>query len=191
MTTNLWTVGQGLVTRRLMPKTPAPSLVEKKTLTYAAKRLDGDGRRQRRAAANPMRRSRRRAPVASSRRGRCARKKAADGGDRELTVEATGETVGEAKWAALRELERAYPGLDKSAVRFEVVSEGERGLLGVGYTPARVVAHLPAEAAEAVAFDESEPRDRRRDCLVRALLVADARRRRSPRRATRATSSSR
>jgi YidC/Oxa1 family membrane protein insertase len=24
MTTNLWTVGQGLVTRRLVPKTPAP-----------------------------------------------------------------------------------------------------------------------------------------------------------------------
>jgi len=26
VTTNLWTVGQGLITRRLMPKTPAPSL---------------------------------------------------------------------------------------------------------------------------------------------------------------------
>ena len=74
----------------------------------------------------------------------------------ELTVEATGETVGEAKWAALRELEQRYPALDKTAVRFEVVTEGERGLLGVGYSPARVVAHLPAEAAEAVQFDESD-----------------------------------
>jgi spoIIIJ-associated protein len=74
----------------------------------------------------------------------------------ELTVEATGETVGEAKWAALRELEQRYPALDKGAVRFEVVTEGERGLLGVGYSPARVVAHLPADAAEAAAFDESE-----------------------------------
>jgi spoIIIJ-associated protein len=74
----------------------------------------------------------------------------------ELTVEATGETVGEAKWAALRELEQRYPALDKAAVRFEVVTEGERGLLGVGYTPARVVAHLPAEAAEAVDFDDSD-----------------------------------
>jgi len=64
------------------------------------------------------------------------------------TAEATGETVGEAKWAALRELERRYPGLDKAAVQFEVVAEGERGILGVGYEPARVVAHLPAEAAE-------------------------------------------
>ena len=47
-----------------------------------------------------------------------------------LQVEATGETVGEAKWQALRELERVAPGLDKSAVRFEVVSEGERGCSG-------------------------------------------------------------
>jgi spoIIIJ-associated protein len=62
-----------------------------------------------------------------------------------LQVEATGETVGEAKWAALRELEKLQPGIDKAAVRFQVVSEGERGLLGVGYAPARVVA--TAEAA--------------------------------------------
>jgi spoIIIJ-associated protein len=67
----------------------------------------------------------------------------------ELTVEATGETVGEAKWAALRELEQRFPGVDKGAVEFEVVSEGERGLLGVGYAPARVVARAPAEAAAA------------------------------------------
>lgn len=74
----------------------------------------------------------------------------------EATVEATGETVGEAKWAALRELELRYPGLDKAAVRFEVLTEGERGLLGVGYSPARVIAHLPAEAAEAATLDASE-----------------------------------
>jgi spoIIIJ-associated protein len=58
----------------------------------------------------------------------------------EIVVEATGETVGEAKWAALRELERLHPGIDRDGVRFEVVSEGERGLLGVGYSPARVMA---------------------------------------------------
>jgi spoIIIJ-associated protein len=61
-------------------------------------------------------------------------------------VEATGETVGEAKWAALRELEKLHPGLDKSAVRFQVVAEGERGLLGVGYAPARVIASIDSEA---------------------------------------------
>ena len=66
----------------------------------------------------------------------------------EVSVEATGETVGEAKWKALRDLERVAPGLDKSSVRFQVVSEGERGLLGVGYTPARVIASVPAVDAE-------------------------------------------
>lgn len=58
----------------------------------------------------------------------------------ELSVEASGETVGEAKWAAVRELERLLPHLDRDSVRFQVVSEGERGLLGVGYVPARVIA---------------------------------------------------
>ena len=73
----------------------------------------------------------------------------------ELQIEATGETVGEAKWSALRELERQHPGLDKAAVRFQVVSEGERGLLGVGYAPARVIATVPAEVQAA----RAEPRD--------------------------------
>ncbi len=65
----------------------------------------------------------------------------------EISVEAAGETVGEAKWAALRELEALVPDLDRDAVRFQVVSEGERGLLGVGYSPARVVASTPADSA--------------------------------------------
>ena len=39
-------------------------------------------------------------------------------------------------------------------MQFEVVSEGERGLLGVGYEPARVVAHAPADALDAVSFDD-------------------------------------
>ena len=75
----------------------------------------------------------------------------------DATVEATGETVGEAKWAALRELELRHPGIDKSAVQFEIVSEGERGLLGVGFEPARVVAHAPAEALASVPPDDASP----------------------------------
>jgi spoIIIJ-associated protein len=71
----------------------------------------------------------------------------------QLSVEATGETVGEAKWSALRELERLEPRIDRDSVRFQVVSEGERGLLGVGYTPARVVATAdrPTEPVPATA----------------------------------------
>jgi spoIIIJ-associated protein len=64
-----------------------------------------------------------------------------------IRVEATGETVGEAKWTALRELEQLVPNLDREDVRFEVLAEGERGLLGVGYTPARVVAIAPEPSA--------------------------------------------
>ena len=76
----------------------------------------------------------------------------------EVSVEATGETVGEAKWAALRELEQLAPGIDREAVRFQVVSEGERGLLGVGYTPARVLATVerPAPAAPPAEPEEGE-----------------------------------
>jgi len=80
----------------------------------------------------------------------------------DLFVEATGETVGEAKWAALRELERMRPGLDKSTVRFEVVTEGERGLLGVGYAPARVV----ATAADGAAGVSIEPPVEETDLVV-------------------------
>jgi spoIIIJ-associated protein len=85
----------------------------------------------------------------------------------EVSVEATGETVGEAKWKALRELERSAPGLDKTTVRYQVVSEGERGLLGVGYTPARVIASGEAsdQPASEPPADESAEAGR-----VRALV---------------------
>jgi spoIIIJ-associated protein len=89
----------------------------------------------------------------------------------QLSVEATGETVGEAKWKALRDLERMAPGLDKASVRFQVVSEGERGLLGVGYTPARVIASADA-AAEPVAVqrdDETELEARVRGIVERVV----------------------
>ena len=39
-----------------------------------------------------------------------------------VRVEASGDPVGEARWAALHELERRYPGLDRSGVEFQVVS---------------------------------------------------------------------
>jgi spoIIIJ-associated protein len=83
----------------------------------------------------------------------------------ELFVEATGETVGEAKWAAMRELERLDPSVDKSSVRFEVLTEGERGLLGVGYAPARVV----ATAAGGIDGDVAD------DAVDESELAADAR----------------
>jgi spoIIIJ-associated protein len=92
-----------------------------------------------------------------------------------VQVEATGETVGEARWAALHELERRYPALDRTAVEFVVLSEGQRGLLGVGYEPARVIAslsgELPAEAAPAMRPAEPHPEDSPSAARIRALLA--------------------
>ncbi|HEV3480118.1 MAG TPA: RNA-binding cell elongation regulator Jag/EloR [Gaiellaceae bacterium] len=87
----------------------------------------------------------------------------------QLRVETEGETVGEAKWAALRELERLHPGIEKSTVRFQVITEGERGILGVGYSPARVVATVEPDGEQAggAAEDESEPAALVRDLVLR------------------------
>jgi spoIIIJ-associated protein len=89
-----------------------------------------------------------------------------------VTVEASGETVGEAKWAALRELEQRFPSLDRDAVEFVVVSEGERGLLGVGYTPAQVVATAPVP--EAATGPVSEPAATARDFVERVASAIGA-----------------
>ena len=79
------------------------------------------------------------------------------GGGEVVEVEAEGETVGEAKWAALRELERRFPRLDRASVRFTVLAEGERGLLGVGHVPARVAAALTGPPAPAEPRGEPAP----------------------------------
>ena len=86
----------------------------------------------------------------------------------QLRVESEGETVGEAKWAALRELEKLQPGIDKSNVRFQVVSEGERGILGVGFTPARVVATVESDGEQPVAATQGESEAA---ALVRDLIA--------------------
>ena len=86
---------------------------------------------------------------------------------REVSVEATAETVGEAKWKALRDLQRLAPSLDRESVEFQVVEEGERGILGVGYTPARVIATGSAAAEEPAPprDDESELAGRMRELV--------------------------
>jgi spoIIIJ-associated protein len=88
--------------------------------------------------------------------------------DELLRVEMEGETVGEAKWAALRALEKLNPAIDKASVRFQVVSEGERGILGVGYTPARVVATVDSDVETGVgAPDDSDAAALVRDLIAR------------------------
>jgi spoIIIJ-associated protein len=92
----------------------------------------------------------------------------------ELEAEGTGETVGEAKWTALRELERRFPGLDKAGVSFTVLSEGERGLLGVGQVPARVLARLeeaPRSAAPAATEEPGSPAAQLREVLEKVTAA--------------------
>src|SRR2546425_13061870 len=50
-------------------------------------------------------------------------------GGEDVRARGAGATLGEAKWAAMKELEHRFPGVDADSVRFEVVSEGdeERG----------------------------------------------------------------
>ncbi len=113
----------------------------------------------------------------------------------EISVEATGETVGEAKWAALRELEKRHPGLDKSAVHFQVVTEGDEvitvscaghdlGMLigrhgqtidAVQYLANAVMWRRHPEDRKEVVVDAAGYRDRRRTALE-ALAVRSAER---------------
>jgi spoIIIJ-associated protein len=74
-----------------------------------------------------------------------------------LEAEGVGETTGEARWAALRELERRAPDLDRDAVEYVVLSEGTRGLMGLGREPARVLARAVRPAAPAPASEEPVP----------------------------------
>jgi spoIIIJ-associated protein len=92
--------------------------------------------------------------------------------DQRVEVESSGETVGEARWAALHELERRFPALDRSAVEFVVLSEGERGLLGVGYEPARVLAAVVVDpqAASQPATAAARPDDSPAAARVRELV---------------------
>jgi spoIIIJ-associated protein len=93
-----------------------------------------------------------------------------------VSVEGTGDTVGEARWAALRELERKLGTVDQAAVEIVVISEGERGLLGVGKEPARVLARVSAPVASPVEVAEvavSEPDPDLSDPAAAALRVVE------------------
>ena len=73
-------------------------------------RRDG-GRRPRRPAARPAQEEEALGPAAL-------------GGRRRRAVEVEGATLGEAKWAAVKALERDFPGLTPEDVEFEVLDEG-------------------------------------------------------------------
>jgi len=91
----------------------------------------------------------------------------ADGGGR---AEAEGTTVGEAKRAAFKELERDYPGLSQEAVEFEVLTDPDED----DEEQARVVAIADLDAWEE-RHDElpEEPAERVRMVVARVVLALE------------------
>jgi spoIIIJ-associated protein len=86
----------------------------------------------------------------------------AGGDDEAVRADGEGATLGEAKWSAMKEIERDHPGVDADDVEFEVVDEGDEQ----AGRPARVSAELrPGAADGADASLPEEPAER-----VRALV---------------------
>ena len=75
---------------------------------------------------------------------------------RDLVAEGTGASLGEAKWAAMKELEPRFPGVTADCVSFEVVSdaaEGEEARVRAEVDPVAwraAAVEIPEEAAERV-----------------------------------------
>jgi spoIIIJ-associated protein len=85
----------------------------------------------------------------------------------ELTAEAEGATLGEAKWNAVKLLEPRFPGVSADCVSFEVLDEGD----GEGDVPARVRVELNLEAWESGVGGEvpDEPAERVRAVVGRVV----------------------
>ena len=82
----------------------------------------------------------------------------------ELIAEAEGDTLGEAKWAAMKELEVRYPGLTADCVRFDVAEDAGTD------APARVRAEVDLDAWRAVAETiPDEPAERVRAIVARVV----------------------
>jgi spoIIIJ-associated protein len=79
-------------------------------------------------------------------------------------AEGEGATLGEAKWSAMKELERRFPGLDADCVRFSVLEEP------AGDGPARVSGEVDVAAWERVAdLVPDEPAERVRAVVARVV----------------------
>jgi spoIIIJ-associated protein len=91
------------------------------------------------------------------------------GPDGAARVQAEGDSVGAAKWAAMKELERTYPGITVDHVEFDVLEEGDGE---EGDTPARVSAvadlDLWRESEREFSWPD-EPAERVRAILLRLI----------------------
>jgi spoIIIJ-associated protein len=83
----------------------------------------------------------------------------------ELVAEGQGETLGEAKWAAMKELEARFPGLTQDCVRFEELG-GDGGSDGETHVRAEVDEEAWRAAAETI---PEEPAERVRAIVARVV----------------------
>jgi spoIIIJ-associated protein len=91
-------------------------------------------------------------------------------GPEELVAEAEAESVGEAKWAAMKTLESRFPGLTAECVSFDVTDDA------AGDQPARVRAEVDVDAWRAVAEEiPEEPAERVRAIVARVVHALDLR----------------
>jgi len=87
----------------------------------------------------------------------------ADSAAPDLRVEDSGETVGEAKWNAMKQLEPRFPGITADCVAFQVLAEGDDG-------PAKVVGQVDeASWREAASRLPDEPAERLRALVTRVV----------------------
>jgi spoIIIJ-associated protein len=92
----------------------------------------------------------------------------------EASAEGAGLTLGEAKWAAVRQLGRRFPGLSADQVEFEVIADPEQG-----GGEARVLAHADLEAwreggGDSAALPE-DPVGRVRALVEQVVIALDLR----------------
>ena len=84
--------------------------------------------------------------------------------DDELSAEGEGDSLGEAKWAAMKQLEPRFPGITADCVRFEVVEQPRPN--GTARVRAEVDEHAWRELAERI---PEEPRERVRAVVGRIV----------------------
>jgi spoIIIJ-associated protein len=88
--------------------------------------------------------------------------------ERFARMEAEGSSAGEAKWAAMKELERAHPGLTVDFVEFEVLEERSGEGEAEGHARVAAVADLEAWKSAEREFEwPEEPSERARELLRR------------------------
>ena len=97
-------------------------------------------------------------------------------GDAAVHVEADGTSVGEAKWAAMKQLERRFPGIEVEHVEFEVLEERAGSSEEEGYVRVAASADVGAWRTSEREFSwPDEPTERVRDIVRRTIAYLGVR----------------